>query len=106
MDGIVAECTRASTLGPDATAPRGNENLDFTRIGGGFAAATETAVDDFQGGNGLIIDGIVGPVTWAALPADPMPPTLSQGSSGISVFALQKSLKTYAWQTRQPTPLR
>ena len=46
--------------------------LDFTHIDGSFAAATETAVKDFQEGNGLVSNGIVGPVTWAVLPADPM----------------------------------
>lgn len=44
--------------------------LDFTQIDGNFAAATETAVKDFQEGNGLAVDGIVGPFTWAALPTD------------------------------------
>lgn len=78
--------------------------LDFTHIDGNFAAATETAVKDFQEGNGLAVDGIVGPVTWAVLPADPMTPTLSRGSSGASVSALQRGLKTYAGQNPEADP--
>ena len=78
--------------------------LDFTHIDGNFAAATETAVKDFQEGNGLVADGIVGPITWAALPADPMTPTLSHGSSGASVSALQKGLKIYAGQNPAADP--
>lgn len=78
--------------------------LDFTHIDGSFAAATETAVKDFQEGNGLVSDGIVGPVTWAVLPADPMTPTLSRGSSGASVSALQKGLKTYSRQNAAADP--
>jgi hypothetical protein len=45
-----------------------------TGITGSFDATTEQAVKDFQQGAGLIVDGIVGPQTWQALPADPNTP--------------------------------
>ena len=61
---------------------------------------------DFQESNGLAVDGIIGPFTWAAMPADPMTPILSHGSSGASVSALQKGLKTYAGKTQQRTLVR
>ena len=47
--------------------------LSFERIDGNFGSATEAAVKDFQSGNGLTADGIVGPQTWSKLPADPKP---------------------------------
>jgi peptidoglycan hydrolase-like protein with peptidoglycan-binding domain len=68
--------------------------LDFTRINGSFTAETERAVTAFQQGNGLTVDGVVGPHTWSALPADPNTPELAQGSAGPAVLALQRGLKT------------
>ena len=35
--------------------------LGYTEIDGAFGAQTEAAVKDFQSGNGLTADGIVGP---------------------------------------------
>ena len=58
-------------------------------ITGNFDVTTEEAVKDFQRGSGLTVDGIVGPQTWQALPADPNTPTLSRGASGSGVTALQ-----------------
>jgi peptidoglycan hydrolase-like protein with peptidoglycan-binding domain len=78
--------------------------LGFDQINGAFAAATETAVKDFQSGNGLTADGIVGPQTWSKLPADPQTPVLSQGASGTAVSALQKGLKSYAGQNPAADP--
>jgi len=47
-------------------------------ITGSFDATTEQAVKDFQQGAGLTVDGIVGPQTWQALPADPNTPTVPE----------------------------
>ena len=45
---------------------------------GRFDRETETAVRRFQRQRGLQEDGVVGPATWAALTAEPLP-QLSQG---------------------------
>ena len=39
-------------------------------VDGRFGAQTEVAVHDFQAKNGLLVDGIVGKATWAALRSD------------------------------------
>lgn len=71
-------------------------------ITGTFDPTTEQAVKDFQQGAGLTADGIVGPQTWQALPADPNTPTLSRGASGSVVTALQKGLKKYSTPETDP----
>jgi peptidoglycan hydrolase-like protein with peptidoglycan-binding domain len=76
-----------------------------SNITGSFDATTEQAVKDFQQGAVLTVDGIVGPQTWQALPADPNTPTLSRGASGNSVTALQKGLKKYATSATDPGPV-
>ena len=45
------------------------KSLGPTEIDGVFGAKTEAAVKDFQSGNGLTADGIVGPKTWDAIDA-------------------------------------
>lgn len=42
---------------------------DTGGVDGVFASSTETAVKTFQGDNGLTVDGIVGPNTWAKVDA-------------------------------------
>ena len=74
-------------------------------IAGSFDATTEQAIKDFQQGAGLTVDGIVGPQTWQALPADPNTPTLCRGASANSVTALQKGLKKYATSATDPGPV-
>jgi peptidoglycan hydrolase-like protein with peptidoglycan-binding domain len=52
-----------------------------------------------------VADGIVGPVTWQALPADPNTPVLARGASGSVVTALQQGLKKYAIPATDPGPV-
>ena len=78
--------------------------LSYDRIDGNFGSATESAVKDFQSGNGLSADGIVGPQTWAKLPSDPQTPLLSQSATGAAISALQKGLKVYAAQNPAADP--
>ncbi len=76
-----------------------------SNITGTFDSTTEQAVKDFQQGAGLTVDGIVGPITWQALPADPNTPLLSHGASGSVVTALQKGLKKYSTPATDPRPV-
>jgi peptidoglycan hydrolase-like protein with peptidoglycan-binding domain len=69
--------------------------LDYTGIDGDFGPRTQTGVRSFQAGNGLTDDGVVGPRTWAALPADPGTRQLARGASGDVVAALQRALREY-----------
>jgi peptidoglycan hydrolase-like protein with peptidoglycan-binding domain len=71
-------------------------------ITGAFDSTTDQAVKDFQQGAGLTVDGIVGPITWQALPADPNTPLLARGGSGSVVTALQKGLKKYSTPATDP----
>lgn len=68
--------------------------LDYTGIDGTFGAQSDSGVKSFQQGNGLVVDGVVGPLTWQALPADPDTPQLSNGATGSEVSALQQALAT------------
>ena len=69
--------------------------LDPAGIDGDFGPHTDVAVRSFQEGAGLGVDGIVGPLTWAALPVDPVTPQLAIGDNGIAVAALQQGLAAY-----------
>ena len=73
-----------------------------SNITGTFDSTTEQAVKDFQQGAGLTVDGIVGPITWQALSADPNTPLLARGASGSVVIALQKGLKKYSTPATDP----
>lgn len=65
----------------------------FGPISGVFDAGVENAVKLFQQANGLTVDGIVGPATWAALPAyREASPTLKSGATGPVVAWLQQAL--------------
>lgn len=75
----------------------------WTAIDGSFGPETEMAVRSFQAGNGLTSDGIVGPDTWHALPADPNTPLLARGATGPAVSALQGGLKRIG--TPDPGPI-
>ena len=69
--------------------------LDVSDIDGIFGPKTQDAVKSFQHGSNLTADGVVGPMTWKALPADPQTPRLARGSTGGAVSALQKGLLTF-----------
>jgi peptidoglycan hydrolase-like protein with peptidoglycan-binding domain len=65
----------------------------FGPITGVFDATLQTSVKDFQQTNGLTADGVVGPATWAKLPAyREASPTLANGSLGPAVAWLQQAL--------------
>jgi peptidoglycan hydrolase-like protein with peptidoglycan-binding domain len=98
------------TIGPGATgepvrraqrALRRTPDLGLV-VDGIFGSKTEAAVKAFQRGKGLTVDGIVGPRTWAALPDGGPMPTLQQGSAGDVVRSLQQVLTNGAageWNT-------
>ena len=78
------------------------KTLGPSSITGTFDVTTEQAVKDFQQDAGLTVDGIVGPATWQALPADPNTPVLARGASGSVVAALQEGLKKYSTPATDP----
>lgn len=80
------------------------KNLDYTDITGTFGTETEQAVKGVQSSDDLTVDGVVGPLTWQALPATPDTPTLAFGASGPSVTALQQGLTRYS-ATPGPGPI-
>lgn len=66
---------------------------DNKQIDGSFGPVTKSAVEAFQRGAHLAVDGVVGPATWSALGGDgPQPPTLSEGSRAPVVEKLQTAL--------------
>jgi peptidoglycan hydrolase-like protein with peptidoglycan-binding domain len=88
------------TIGPGATgavvrrlqrALRRTPDLGLV-VDGIFSSQVETAVREFQQGAGLVVDGIVGPLTWDALPDGGPMPTLKEGDSGDVVRSLQTVL--------------
>jgi peptidoglycan hydrolase-like protein with peptidoglycan-binding domain len=65
----------------------------FGPITGVFDASLEASVKLVQQNNGLVVDGIVGPATWAVLPSyREASPELREGSKGPAVAWLQKAL--------------
>jgi peptidoglycan hydrolase-like protein with peptidoglycan-binding domain len=61
-------------------------------VDGSFGPQTERALKEFQQGNGLTVDGICGPLTWAKLPDGGPMPVLQDGSEGQVVRRLQEVL--------------
>jgi peptidoglycan hydrolase-like protein with peptidoglycan-binding domain len=73
-------------------------------VDGVFSGVLEATVKDFQSGAGLTPDGIVGPLTWNALPDGGPMPTLKQGSTGAAVQGLQTLLTNGAAGQWNVTP--
>lgn len=69
--------------------------MGFEGIDGSFGPSTRQHVQEYQRGEGLAADGICGPQTWAALPADPRTPLLRKGSTGSVVESMQRGLLIY-----------
>src|SRR6476620_3504132 len=67
--------------------------LDVTDIDNQFGPKTQDAVKSFQQGNNLTPDGVVGPLTWQALPSDPNTPRLARGSTGQLGSQFQRGLR-------------
>src|SRR5579863_6038461 len=68
-------------------------NVPAGPITGVFDIKLQNAVESFQQGAGLTVDGIVGPATWAALPAyREASPTVQLGSTGPVVAWIQQAM--------------
>ena len=68
------------------------KTLGVDQIDGTFGPVTQAAVKDFQHGEGLAADGVIGNATWAKMPADPDTPVVQRGATGGAVSGLQKGL--------------
>lgn len=75
-------------------------------VDGIFGPRTETAVRRFQSGQGIVVDGVVGSVTWAALPLKEPAPGIATGARGATVTALQTVLARFPQPGLPTTPRR
>jgi peptidoglycan hydrolase-like protein with peptidoglycan-binding domain len=71
------------------------KEMDYSDIDGKFGPKTLELVKSFQQSNNLAPDGVVGPLTWTKLPADPNTPRLALGATGSAVSGLQKGLQRF-----------
>ena len=69
------------------------QTMSYDQIDGVFGPVTKNAVQQFQRDNDLDDDGVIGPLTWAALHGErERPPLLERGSQGEVVSKLQTAL--------------
>lgn len=69
---------------------------DVLQVDGSFGSLTEKQVNEFQQLiRSLVVDSIVGPKTWQALPDGGAMPVLSEGKTGGAVYELQRVLNWY-----------
>src|SRR5262245_20962201 len=72
------------------------KEMNFSEMDGTCGPKTRELVESFQQRSHLVADRVVGPLTWKALPPDPMTPRLGRGASGSAVTGLQKALRAVA----------
>ncbi|GAA0534747.1 peptidoglycan hydrolase-like protein with peptidoglycan-binding domain [Saccharopolyspora erythraea NRRL 2338] len=85
----VKRLQRALNRAPDVPG------LMVLQVDGIFGPLTEGRVREFQQLiKSLIVDGIVGPLSWQALPSGSAMPVLQEGSTGGVVWDLQRTLNT------------
>ena len=69
-------------------------------VDGVFGVRTESAVKAFQQARGIVVDGVVGRVTWINIDeADQSEPVLRVGSSGLPVRRLQSRMSAVGFDT-------
>ena len=71
------------------------KEMNYSDIDGKFGPKTLELVKSFQQGSNLTPDGVVGPLTWTKLLADPNTPRLAPGATGSAVSGLQKGLQVF-----------
>ena len=83
------------------------KTLGPTEIDGDFGPKTDAAVRDFQSGEGLTADGIVGPHDVGELPADPNTPRSSaRAPTARSSRRCRRRCARSAARARRPTRAR
>jgi peptidoglycan hydrolase-like protein with peptidoglycan-binding domain len=94
-DGDELVANTEVTLGSSGVLVRIVQGLLDVAITSTFDAATDAKVREFQGANGLTVDGRVGPITWAALRRVTAPTDRSEiaiDSTGDAVRWVQRRL--------------